>query len=85
METKLDIYIEPECRNCAQAYRLARLVRARFPEVAVNVVDLSRVGSKRPFNVFAVPTYVLNGETVSLGNPDESELLARLKGALGID
>jgi hypothetical protein len=29
--------------------------------------------------VFAVPTYLLNGQTRSLGNPDAEELVAELK------
>lgn len=76
---QLDIYIEPDCINCDQAYYIADLVRRHLPEVQVNIRDLSRPGIPRPENVFAVPTYVLNGRTYSLGNPDAEELLSTLE------
>jgi hypothetical protein len=42
------------------------------------VIDLDLYGSPPPDPVVAVPTYVLNGRVVSLGNPYPEELFARL-------
>ncbi len=79
MNIQLDIYIEPDCLNCDSAFRVAEVVRDRLPEVEVSVIDISQPGTRAPDNVFAVPTYLLNGETWSLGTPDEAELLHHLK------
>lgn len=79
MSVQLDIYIEPDCINCDSAFRVAEIVRDRIPEVEVSVIDISQPGTRAPDNVFAVPTYLLNGETWSLGTPDEKRLLQRLE------
>ena len=44
----------------------------------VRVIDLDRAGAPPPEGVVAVPTYVLDGQVVSLGNPYPEELFARL-------
>jgi hypothetical protein len=53
----------------------------RFPALEVEVVDLSRTEVDRPDYVFAVPTFVLNGRVLSLGNPRRSRLLAAVESA----
>ncbi len=82
MELTLDIYVAPNCDACIVAQRTAVLVQNRLPEVEVRILDLSHPSIKRPASVFAVPTYLLNGETVSLGNPKFEDLLARLENHL---
>lgn len=42
------------------------------------MIDLDRGGSENKDDVFSVPTYLLNGRTLSLGNPEPDELFARL-------
>ena len=75
----LEIYVAPDCFGCETARGLAGVIRAlNRPDLDVRVVDLSRPGTTRPAAVFAVPTYVLNGRVISLGNPDQEDLLARL-------
>jgi hypothetical protein len=78
--TRLQIYISSECVNCAEAQRLAREVADRFRHVLVEVIDLvADVEKPRiPDSVVAVPTYLLSGNVVSLGNPYPEELFARL-------
>ena len=56
-----------------------------FPEATVELVDIQ--GSPLPEYVFAVPTYVLNGRVISLGNPTRQELSQKLlavRAAVGI-
>jgi alkyl hydroperoxide reductase subunit AhpF len=78
MQTELNIYINQECPGCDQALRIANMIEERMPTVVVRIIDLNEPNTRRPESVFAVPTYVLNGKTVSLGNPDELELLSKL-------
>ncbi len=82
METRLEIYVEPDCTTCEHAYAVARMVRERAPAVKVSIVDITSPEVECPPSVFAVPTYLLNGRTISLGNPDEKSLLAQLKSEL---
>ena len=75
----LDIYVAPACTGSETARRLAVALRAlALPDVEVRLIDLSEPGVVRPPAVFAVPTYLLDGRVLSLGNPDEAWLLARL-------
>jgi len=76
----LQIYVASHCPNCDEAVRLARVASRLFPRLLVEVVDLDQSPSEVA-EVFAVPTYVLNGRVCFLGNPSEEELcqiLARL-------
>jgi hypothetical protein len=61
---------------------VAERTRKRLPQIDVRLIDLSQDKNDRPTSVFAVPTYLLNGELLSLGNPDEDELVACLQSAL---
>jgi hypothetical protein len=75
----LEIFVLPYCFGCETARRLAECVRAQaLPQVDVHLVDLSVPGAVRPPNVFAVPTYLLDGRVLSLGNPEQGWLLAQL-------
>jgi alkyl hydroperoxide reductase subunit AhpF len=76
---RLEVYVSSECMNCEEAVRLAEEAAARFPTASVRVIDLDMRGSPPPDPVVAVPTYVLNGRVVSLGNPDSEELFARVR------
>jgi len=79
---RLEVYVSRQCLNCDEAVRLAEEAAARYPSVVVRVVDLDLVGSPPPDPVVAVPTYLLNGRVVSLGNPYPEELFARLHEAV---
>ncbi len=78
---RLEVYVSSQCLNCDEAVRLAEEAAARYPSVVVRVVDLDLGGSPPPDPVVAVPTYVLNGRVVSLGNPYPEELFAHLREA----
>ncbi len=78
----LRIYIAQHCQTCAESLRLAREVEKRFPGIHVEVINLDDEGSHNLDEVFSVPTYVLDGTTIWLGNPDPDELFSRLAEAL---
>ncbi len=73
---RLDIYIDDYCETCDHARRIAEQVRQRMPQIEVNLIELT---GDKPDSVFAVPTYLLDGATLFLGNPSEAELLERLE------
>jgi hypothetical protein len=74
----LEIYVTPDCSGYETACRLADRIRAFGAGFDVRLIDLSLPGALRPSSVFAVPTYLLDGRVLSLGNPEDDWLLARL-------
>ncbi len=73
----LEIYVTQHCLNCAEALVLAELVR-NIDGVEVAVIDLEQPGQSVPSRVIAVPTYILDGNVISLGNPEREAFLAHL-------
>lgn len=78
----LRIYIAAHCWTCDEAIRLAGEVRERFANLKLELIDLDKEGDENLDNVFSVPTYVLDGRTISLGNPPPDQLFNRLTEAL---
>jgi hypothetical protein len=73
---KLQIYITNDCWSCEESRRIAVDTQAQFQDVEVTLTELDQEES--PPNVFAAPTYVLDGKVISLGNPRIEELWAQL-------
>jgi hypothetical protein len=76
----LKVFVEEDCWSCSESRRLIAEMAPQFPQVAMEVVDLSQ--QQWPPKIFAVPTYTLNGEVISLGNPYPTELRRKLQAAL---
>lgn len=74
---RLDIYVADHCANCVEALRLAELA-GTLPRVDVRVINLDTAPDPVPARVVAVPTYLLDGRVVSLGNPTRDDLLRLL-------
>ena len=77
---KLQVYIREDCWTCAESRRIVAEIAPQFPQLAVELVDVE--APNRPQNVFAVPTYVLDGRVISLGNPYRDELRRKISNAL---
>ena len=79
MVRHLEVFVLPNCLASDTAVRLARQVGTmNMDRVRVRIIDLSVAGAVKPAAVFAVPTYLLDGRLLSLGNPDEEWLLNQL-------
>lgn len=70
---KLQVFVKTGCEVCSRARQLAQHADERFPNLKVDIVDMNETQPDRD-DVFAVPTFVLEGRVLSLGNPQESEL-----------
>jgi hypothetical protein len=79
---KLSIYVLPECPGCERARWTAHQVREHCPETKVDLIDLSELESAPP-GVFSAPTYVLDGQVISLGNPRLADLLRCVETSIG--
>lgn len=76
---ELAIYVTAGCFGCDVAGQLAeRIMNLHVPWLDVIVADIGDPAVERPEGVFAVPTYLLDGVVLSLGNPDEEWLLRQL-------
>jgi glutaredoxin len=82
MQLELRIFVDGGCPGCAEAHRLANVAQELLPRLDVELIDVTIEGTLIPKQVFAVPTYVLNGKTQWLGNPDEIEFIQHLRAAL---
>jgi hypothetical protein len=80
--SRLDVFVGAHCFGCVEARRLALAAARRFPALVVSVIDLEREPTARPASLVAVPTYLLDGRVVSLGNPHQRDLFGRLERAL---
>jgi hypothetical protein len=81
---RLEIYVSDYCDNCQEALRLAELA-ASVSGAEVRVIDLDTTTDPVPVRVVAVPTYVVDGRVISLGNPYPEELLRLLRQEVGQD
>ncbi len=75
---ELTVFVSDHCFNCKESLLIAEEIKQKYPHVAVKVFNVDQ--AKPDVDIFAVPTYALNGEVVFLGNPTDQEienLLAR--------
>ena len=77
---KLQVYVTEDCWTCAESRRIVSEIASPYPQVAVELLDLEV--DDRPEHVFAVPTYVLDGRVISLGNPYREQLRQEIQVAL---
>jgi hypothetical protein len=75
--SELHVYITEDCWSCAEAKRIVAEIRPLFPSMEIEVRDVN--DQRRPSQVFATPTYILNGRTIYLGNPTQDELAQKLR------
>ncbi|MBA3532456.1 MAG: hypothetical protein H0T73_11085 [Ardenticatenales bacterium] len=67
---RLELFVTADCPSCQTARQVAAQVAAHFPMlVEVHVIDLDLPGTVIPSEVFASPTFRLNGRIISLGTP----------------
>jgi alkyl hydroperoxide reductase subunit AhpF len=72
----LDIYISDDCWSCEESVRIVNDVAPFFPDITIKLLNLQ--DNVAPEEVFAVPTYVLNGKVIFLGNPTRKQLIEKL-------
>jgi predicted DsbA family dithiol-disulfide isomerase len=75
---RLQVVVSQHCTSCSQSLALGEVVAAhyRYQGMTVEVIDLDDPTVKRPGAVFAVPTFLLDGQLVCVGNQPE-ELMRR--------
>lgn len=79
----LEIYVREDCWSCTESRRIVAEVAHEFPQIGIKLLDIDR--SNTPQGIFAVPTYVLDGRIISLGNPYRDDLRRAIKKAVRRD
>lgn len=74
---KLDVYVQDHCWSCEEAEQIVTDMREQFPDVEIALLDIHP--DEWPQEVFAVPTYILDGKVISLGNPSRERLQTKLE------
>jgi hypothetical protein len=74
----LRVYISDSCAGCDIARALVEYVRRLRPHHPIELINLDQDGAIRPSYVFGTPTYCLDDQIISLGNPSVQALLAAL-------
>lgn len=78
---ELQVFVESGCQQCERALELAREMDGAFSQLAVRIVDIAETDPQRD-DVFAVPTFVLDDQVLSLGNPHRAELRQEVESLL---
>jgi hypothetical protein len=79
---RVDIYIAEECPICQYAFEVAAMIQDDFPSVDVHLIKMDEPNVTIPECVFATPTYLLDGDRWSLGNPSPDRIREVLANAL---
>ncbi len=81
--SRLTIYVSSSgCTPCTRARELGGALIGAYPDVKVELVDVGSLApGELPDAVVAVPTYVLDGMVISMGNPLEATLREMLASA----
>jgi hypothetical protein len=66
----LRVFVSGRCPLTEYVALVTEAVQRQLPFVLVEIVDVDTTLEPLPEVVFSVPTYMLNGRVVSLGNPD---------------
>lgn len=74
----LQVFVTVGCEACDHARAVAERVSAEFEDVEVDVIDINDEPDRVPSSIFAVPSYLLNGAVISLGNPSWEQLSVML-------
>lgn len=74
----LEIFVSAHCFVCDYAHTVAELIRTDYPWVKLQVIDIHDPTATVPEQVFATPTYILNGKVWSLGNPSPEKIAETL-------
>jgi thiol-disulfide isomerase/thioredoxin len=75
---RLVVVVGGRCPPCREAADIAHQAAIEFPALAVEIINLDEGDAVKPEVVFAVPTFLLNGRIVSLGNPSIDDLRRRI-------
>ncbi len=78
----LSLYVTSDCFSCKESVSIISEVAMRFPGLITEVVYLDEAGASKPDQVFAVPTYLMDGNILFMGNPYLETMVSSIQDAL---
>ena len=69
---ELTVFVSDHCFSCTESLLIADQIKRDYPEIVVSVFNIDH--ARPQVDIFAVPTYSLNGEIVFLGNPTDEQI-----------
>ena len=69
---ELTVFVSDHCFNCKESLQVAEEIKQKYPDIIVNVFNVDHAPPN--LDIFAVPTYALNGRVVFLGNPTDDQI-----------
>lgn len=79
----LKIYTMTHCPNCEDTRATAAVIARLVPEIKVELINLDDPSAEKPSQVFSVPTYIMNGLVLALGNPYVEHLERSIRTQIG--
>lgn len=80
----LRVYVSGTCLISERSAVVTDEIQRQMPNLIIEIVDINTLLEPLPNVVFSVPTYVLNGKVISLGNPD-ADFINKLRTLLNDD
>ncbi len=74
MQHIMQVVIADDCPMCVFSEDVVGFARRTYPNLKIDLLNLSNPDTICPENIFATPTYLLNGQIIFLGNPSFEEL-----------
>jgi hypothetical protein len=71
----LRVYIASGCPASQISLRLIDRLQTRYPDLPLEVVNVSEPGAVVPDEVFGTPIYTWDDQVLFLGNPSEEALI----------
>ena len=75
MKPRLRIFISENCSGCNEALDIAAdIKKSHSDSIDIEIIDITDSQAVVPEAVFAIPTFMLNNQIVSLGNPGPEDV-----------
>lgn len=71
---QITVYVSSHCEICQYARQVAEAIQRDYAHVHIRLVDIDGATEEIPESVFATPTYLLDGQVWSLGNPSPEKI-----------
>jgi hypothetical protein len=75
----LRVYIASGCPASQISLRLIDRLQARYPNLPLEVVNVSEPGAVVPDEIFGTPIYTWDDRVLFLGNPSEEALVEHVR------
>lgn len=85
MPVKIELFVSNSCPHCPAAKEVVQEVCSKFKGVIVEEVDTSKpdgVARATKYQIYAVPTVVINEKITIVGVPNKDELANKIEAEL---